>query len=227
MDPPKQRAANPLLNFERKLQTIGPIIGANVAVYCGWLAGAHLSAQTLLQKYFLLHPLSGRSLPLLLSAFSHMGFLHLACNMYALWSLGGLVLDIMPSEQFLATYVSAGALTAFASLGVSVLRWSPTPSLGASGAVLTVAAMSAAAMPDLQLSIIFLPWMAFPAWQIIQGLAALDAVGLALGWTFFDHAAHLAGYGLGYGSYETGAWRYIERYQRGVVDLWRGGGLLG
>ena len=36
-----------------------------------------------------------------------------------------------------------------------------------------------------------------PAYQMVLGLAGVDALGVLLGWRFFDHAAHLGGLAAG------------------------------
>ena len=41
--------------------------------------------------------------------------------------------------------------------------------------------------------IVFLPMFSFTAASALKGLALMDAVGMALRWRFFDHAAHLSG----------------------------------
>lgn len=39
----------------------------------------------------------------------------------------------------------------------------------------------------------FLPMLNFSAENAIVGIMAIDALGIAFGWKFFDHAAHLGG----------------------------------
>jgi len=77
------------------------------------------------------------------------------------------------------------------------------PSLGASGAVMTVLAAVCTKAPEAKLGIIFLPMITFSAIKALQALVAIDATGLLLGWRFFDHAAHLGGaiFGIWYVSY--------------------------
>eukprot|EP00936_MAST-01D_sp_MAST-1D-sp1_P001824 g1824.t1 len=226
MDPPDYRYGQSAIHaLQRKLQTLGPIIATNAAVYLAWLRstgqGGVEAASPILRRFFLHYPLSGRALPLLLCTFSHATLMHFGFNMFALWSFGGMMLNHLPSEQFIATYLSAGVITSFGSLCISVLRRSSMPSLGASGAVLTLAAMTAAAEPNLNFALIFFPWLAFPAKTMLAGIVALDMTGLVLRWGFFDHAAHLTGSVFGYcglGSasscHERGLlMRGIEQYQ--------------
>ncbi len=68
-------------------------------------------------------------------AFLHIGFLHLAFNMWCLWSLGSLAERLFGNWTFLMLYVLSG-------LGGSIcsLLWNPTViSAGASGAIFGVA----------------------------------------------------------------------------------------
>ena len=219
MDPPDHRYGQSAIHaLQRKLQTLGPIIAANAAVYLAWLrsTGRHggvEAASPVLQRFFLHYPLSGRALPLLLCTFSHATLMHFGFNMFALWSFGGMMLNYLPSEQFIATYLSAGVLTSFGSLCISVLRRSSLPSLGASGAVLTLAAMTAATEPNLNFALIFFPWLAFPAKTMLAGIVALDMTGLVLRWGVFDHAAHLAGSALGF----CGLGSASSRHERGFL----------
>jgi rhomboid-like protein len=45
---------------------------------------------------------------MLLSTFSHYSLLHLAANMYVLWSFSSSAVSMLGPEQFLAVYLSAG-----------------------------------------------------------------------------------------------------------------------
>jgi rhomboid protease GluP len=68
------------------------------------------------------------------ATFLHIGFFHLAMNMYVLWSVGPLVERMLGNVGFLLMYVVAGLCGSVASVA-----WSPnTVSAGASGAVFGV-----------------------------------------------------------------------------------------
>lgn len=47
---------------------------------------------------------------MVLSCFSHVSLLHLAANMYVLWSFSTSAVSLLGREQFLAVYLSAGEL---------------------------------------------------------------------------------------------------------------------
>ncbi|KAF8318765.1 hypothetical protein DL93DRAFT_2109316 [Clavulina sp. PMI_390] len=68
-----------------------------------------------------------------------------------------------------------------------------SPSLGASGAIYGVVAMTALALPETNISLIFLPMVPFPITFGVGGMVALDIIGIIRGWKMFDHWAHLGG----------------------------------
>lgn len=45
---------------------------------------------------------------MILSSFSHFSFLHMAANMYVLWSFSTSAVSMLGREQFVAVYLSAG-----------------------------------------------------------------------------------------------------------------------
>lgn len=45
---------------------------------------------------------------MILSAFSHFSFVHMAANMYVLWSFSSSAVSMLGREQFMAVYLSAG-----------------------------------------------------------------------------------------------------------------------
>lgn len=67
---------------------------------------------------------------LLSSAFIHIGFAHIAFNMYGLFNLGSLVEKIYGSKKYLFIYIAAAL-----SGSISSFIFSPIPSAGASGAI--------------------------------------------------------------------------------------------
>lgn len=126
---------------ERSMTTYAPIFLANLGVFFAWRFGHGTPAiRRILDKYFLLLPQRGRVVPasLLLSSFSHVGPLHFAFNMYALWTFLGALPDFYV-EDMLAWYTSAGVFSALTSLTASVVFRRSVPSLGASGAVFFLA----------------------------------------------------------------------------------------
>ncbi|XP_075014189.1 presenilin-associated rhomboid-like protein, mitochondrial isoform X2 [Calonectris borealis] len=141
--------------------------------------------------------------PMLLSTFSHFSLFHMAANMYVLWSFSSSIVSLLGCEQFIAVYLSAGVISTFVSYVAKMATGRFEPSLGASGAIMTVLAAVCTKMPEAKLAIIFLPMFTFTAGNALKAIIAFDTAGLALGWRLFDHAAHLGGalFGMWYVTY--------------------------
>ena len=137
--------------------------------------------------------------------------------MVALHSFMGTAVHELGKEQFLGVYLSAGVFSSLASMVYKVAsRSAGSHSLGASGAIMAVLGMFSTIHPDANLQIIFLPMLTFTAATGIKALVTIDTLGLLFRWRMFDHAAHLAGVGVGV------AWCYL-----GHPLVWVGlGGLL-
>nr|XP_048720093.1 presenilins-associated rhomboid-like protein, mitochondrial isoform X2 [Caretta caretta] len=182
-------------------RTVTGIIAANVFVFCLWRIP---SMQRTMITYFTSNPAS-RVLcsPMLLSTFSHFSLFHMAANMYVLWSFSSSIVSLLGREQFIAVYLSAGVISTFVSYISKVTTGRFGPSLGASGAIMTVLAAVCTKMPEAKLAIILLPMFTFTAGNALKAIIAMDTAGLVLGWKFFDHAAHLGGalFGMWYVTY--------------------------
>ncbi|KAI1235695.1 Presenilins-associated rhomboid-like protein, partial [Lamprotornis superbus] len=199
-------AAFPLVNswwnsLTEGQRTVTGIIAANVFVFCLWrLPGM----RRIMFTYFTSNP-SSRALcsPMLLSTFSHFSLFHMAANMYVLWSFSSSIVSLLGCEQFIAVYLSAGVISTFVSYVAKMATGRFEPSLGASGAIMTVLAAVCTKMPEAKLAIILLPMFTFTAGSALKAIIAFDTAGLALGWRLFDHAAHLGGalFGMWYVTY--------------------------
>ncbi|XP_015132654.1 presenilins-associated rhomboid-like protein, mitochondrial [Gallus gallus] len=188
-------------NLTEGQRTVTGIIAANVFIFCLWrLPGM----RRIMFTYFTSDP-SSKALcsPMLLSTFSHFSLFHMAANMYVLWSFSSSVVSLLGCEQFIAVYLSAGVISTFVSYVAKMATGKFEPSLGASGAIMTVLAAVCTKMPEAKLAIIFLPMFTFTAGNALKAIIAFDTAGLALGWRFFDHAAHLGGalFGMWYVTY--------------------------
>lgn len=71
------------------------------------------------------------------------------------------------------------------------------PSLGASGAVYATVIVTALAVPDTSIQLLFLPFLAAPIRWGAAGLIAMDTVGILRGWQVLDHYGHLSGAAFG------------------------------
>jgi membrane associated rhomboid family serine protease/Flp pilus assembly protein TadD len=173
------------------------IFGINVAVYLGMaLAGVSLTDPT---SQELVH-WGANSVPLTLSGdwwrlvtniFLHMGFIHIALNMWCLWSLGTLAESLYGSWTYAAVYLICGV-----SGSVASAWWHPYGlSAGASGAIFGIAGALVASITYGEFSLArSLVWsqlsclLAFLAYSLLFGVLS--------GTT--DNAAHLGGLGAGF-----------------------------
>lgn len=198
-------------------KTVSGIIAANIFVFCLWRVP---SMQRTMIRYFTSNPASKSiCLPMTLSTFSHYSLFHMAANMYVLWTFSSSIVSILGQEQFLAVYMSAGVISSFASYVAKVTTGRFGPSLGASGAIMTILAAVCTKIPEAKLAIIFLPMFTFTAGSALKVILALDSVGLILGWKFFDHAAHLGGalFGIWYALYGH---ELIWKKREPFVKIW-------
>jgi len=117
------------------------IFGINVAVFLGMvLAGVSITDPT---SQELLHwgansgqfTLAGEWWRLITNVFLHIGFVHIALNMWCLWSVGTLCESLYGSWTFAAVYLICGVSGSLASIA-----WHPYGvSAGASGAIFGIA----------------------------------------------------------------------------------------
>ncbi|KAG5847707.1 hypothetical protein ANANG_G00129040 [Anguilla anguilla] len=158
-------------------------------------------------------------LPMILSTFSHYSFLHMAANMYVLWSFSSSIVSLLGPEQFMAAYMSAGVVSTLVSYAAKTGSGRFGPSLGASGAIMAVLAAVCTKMPEAKLGIIFLPMFTFSAGNALKAIVAMDTAGVVLGWRIFDHAAHLGGalFGVWYIAYGH---KLIWKNREPLVKMW-------
>lgn len=167
------------------------IIAMNVFVFMLWRIPA---IETFMVKYFLCSPaMKATCMPMFLSTFSHYSFLHMAANMYVLYSFSTTSVSLFGKEQFVALYCSAGVISSFFSHLYKVVSRSFATSLGASGALMAILSSSCVQFPDAILQVVFLPFLVIPAGHAIKLLMTVDTIGLLARWKLFDHASHLGG----------------------------------
>ena len=78
-----------------------------------------------------------------------------------------------------------------AQLSEKLLKIGSHASLGASGAVYAMIAMTACAVPDTRVQLIFLPFFSFPLAYGVAGAVAFDVAGVLFKFARFDPWAHL------------------------------------
>ncbi|KAI6232782.1 Peptidase, S54 family [Aphelenchoides fujianensis] len=178
------------------------IIALNVLVSVIWRIPR---AEAFMYRWFT-NSFASKSLcsPMLLSVFSHYSPIHLALNMYVLYSFAPVSVDrFLGFHHFLAFFTTAGVVSSFTSLAHKWVVRSNVRALGASGAICAILAYTCMKIPEARLSIIFMPFFTFSAEQAIYGLIAFDLLGLLFRFRLFDHAAHLGGslFGVFYAMY--------------------------
>jgi len=172
------------------------IFGINVAVFLGMaLAGVSVLEPTTAD---LLHwgansaqlTLSGEWWRLITNVFLHIGFIHIALNMWCLWSLGMLAESLYGPWTYTAVYLISGLSGSIASIW-----WHPYGvSAGASGAIFGIAGALVASiklgefsLPRAVITSQFSCLLTFVGYNLVFGVIS--------GTT--DNAAHLGGLGAG------------------------------
>jgi membrane associated rhomboid family serine protease/Flp pilus assembly protein TadD len=118
------------------------IFGINVAVFIGMLlAGVSPMSPTSANLIdwganFAPYTLTGQPWRLLTSCFVHIGIIHIAFNMWCLWSLGALAERLYGRVTFACVYLLCGIS---GSIGSVLWHTIPTVSAGASGAIFGIA----------------------------------------------------------------------------------------
>ena len=189
-----------------------PICFTNVLVFACWLNPAFSRTMT---KYFTVSPAAKAVCwPMVLSTFSHYSLIHLGLNMYVLHSFMASASNFLSQEQLLAMYLSGGVVSSFASSVFKVASRNVSPSIGASGAILTLLGYFCSISPTSELSIVFIPNFSFSADSAIKFIIGFDLAGIIFRWKLFDHAAHLGGvlFGVWYAHYGQQIWRKREPF---------------
>ncbi len=152
----------------------------------------------------------GESFTLFTSMFMHGGFVHLGFNMLFLYIFGDNVEDAVGHGRYLAFYLTCGVLAGVAQIAIDPS--SPTPMVGASGAIAGVLGAYMLLYPTAPVIVVnplpFL-WLFFglflelPAWvvaaewlivNLFSGVQSLAGMGGEGGVAFF---AHLGGFAAG------------------------------
>ena len=142
--------------------------------------------------------------------FLHGGLFHILFNLFFLWMIGGLVEGRLGTKRFLWLFFIAGASGALAQ-GVV---FPSLATIGASAAVLGVAAACGMLFPNMMILVFFIFPMKMKHFVIL--LAVIDIVSAAEGGGNVAHYAHLAGLGAGYLFV-----KFEPRVRPVVVPRWR------
>ncbi|VDL76420.1 unnamed protein product [Nippostrongylus brasiliensis] len=168
------------------------LVCANLAIFALWKIK---KLDKIMWRYFS-NSFASKSLclPMALSVFSHQSFIHLALNMYVVWSFTNVsVNNFLGPNQFWALYLTGGVVSSFVSLAHKAIARSPSRALGASGAILALLGYTCMKIPEARLKIVFVPGFDFSAQSAIISVLLFDLVGMLLRFRLFDHAAHIGG----------------------------------
>jgi len=169
--------------------TVRNLIVLNVVIFI-----ASLLYSAIIQNYAL-YPTSNPNFQpyqVLTSMFLHGGFLHLAFNMFMLWSFGNQLERVIGQRKFLIVYFLSGL--------VSSIFWmylGTGPAVGASGALSGLFAAFIFIAPEAKVMLMFIipmklkyAFYGFAAFSLVFGLASLVNPSLGFG---IGHFAHLGG----------------------------------
>lgn len=178
------------------------MVWLNVAVFVAWqVASAWKGGPgvAMMTRHFTVS-LGGmrhdRFWTLLTSEISQATLPHLLFNMLALYTLGRDVERVAGSRAFLGLYASGALAASLGHLAYCALA-TPVPALGASGAVMAIATVSALLFPQRTLLVFFV--LPMPALTAMGAFVLLDLWGLVSpGVDSVAHAAHLAGAAWGF-----------------------------
>ncbi len=180
----RRRSADPVVMYV--------LVGLNVAVFVGMaLAGVSPANPTVPE---LIHwganfgplTLSGQWWRLVSAMFLHIGFLHIAFNMWCLWDLGTLAETLYGRWTFLSIYMITGVASSLTSLW-----WHPrSVSAGASGAIFGI---TGALIASLKLGEFSLPSAAIQG--VMRSVLVFAGYNLVFGAisSRTDNAAHIGG----------------------------------
>ncbi len=155
-------------------------------------------------------------------AFLHAGFWHILGNMVTLWVFGQAVEDRLGRLGFLGLYLLGGI-----AAGLAHIAYSPSPVVGASGAVAAVTGAFLVMLPQVHirclLFFIIIGIYMIPAWAFIAFAIAKDffLTGSGLGGNVAT-VAHIGGYFWGIGVASLVLWlRLIPRESYDLVSMIR------
>lgn len=204
-----------ILEFLKKLGVTGWIIFTSIIISVVFFIVNFSNPENI--RYFALQPnniLSGNYLwTLLTHIFIHGNIFHLFINMFVLFSLGGLCERIIGRKRYFWFYLISGVFAGLLSAVLAGLYgfdfWekvfgSPEVYMvGASGAIFAIAGLFVVLLPRLKFSIIFLPFISFPAYIIVPVILVITWLASLAASLPIGNVAHFGGFlaGITYGYY--------------------------
>lgn len=165
------------------------VMAINAAVYGLWkVAPANFMVRHFASS---LDAMRRRPYTALTANFSHMGALHLSCNMFLLDMFGRDVVGIMSPNRFYVLYIAGGIASVLGSLASRRLLRNNVLSLGASGAVMATMTFYAMLFPDREVYLLGI-WK-LKCRDALVCWALFDCAGLLGSFGKIDFAAHITG----------------------------------
>jgi membrane associated rhomboid family serine protease len=186
----RQRGRDDLENTDRALYGL---IGVNVLVFVAWHWSPPI-VQLLMNANFVVSADAIASLrvwTLVTYGFSHVDPSHLVFNLLSLWVFGRPVGRAYGWRDLLQLYFVGAAVAGGAHVLYQLGTGDPSPALGASGAVMALAAVYGATFPDR--TVLLFGVVPVQAALLVAGYILLDVFGLVGGGGTVAHAAHLGG----------------------------------
>jgi membrane associated rhomboid family serine protease len=129
------------------------------------------------------------------SMFLHGGFIHLALNMFVLWSFGNQTEEVLGLKKFLTLYILSGIIS-----GIFCMFFGAGPAVGASGALCGLMAAYVFIAPESTVLLFFIIPMkikncvyGFAVFSLVFGILSLIDSSLGFGIAHFGHLGGLVG----------------------------------
>ncbi|SMR60528.1 unnamed protein product [Zymoseptoria tritici ST99CH_1E4] len=237
-------------NHQSAKRAMWAVIGVNAAVWGTWVYSISSKDKKLrrtMDENFLLSGTNlkeGRYHTMVTSAFSHIDPFHFIFNMVSLNAFGS-VMSFVPGIRgaHILAVVFGSAVAGSAAmyyqksqqtpqrisrggwLNTGSARWTPEWSgLGASGAVMGMAAAATCLRPFTPMGFMFIP-IPIPLWAMMIGYVGMDTFFLHSKSSKVGHAAHLGGFAFGAVYYLSllrnrgGLWKFVQFAMRKSMKL--------
>jgi membrane associated rhomboid family serine protease len=181
--------------FQRTTPVVLNLIIINVLIYlCQFLFDGDTYRVTEKLVLFPFGSSEFKPYQLVSSMFAHGGFMHIAFNMFTLYTFGVWLERVWGPKRFLIFYLACGLVA-----GIAQGMLSNAPSLGASGAIMGLFAAFAYLFPNAELMMLFFP-MPIKAKYMVFIMAGIDLFGGIHGGSAdnIGHYAHLGGMLMGF-----------------------------
>lgn len=168
----------------------------NLGVYVAWQMGGAPNYAWMSDNFLVSAEsvVNGRLWTLFTTMFSHTDPTHLLFNLLALWVFGSSVEQVMGPVKFALLYLLGGLAGSIGFVTWCVVTGSNSAALGASGAVMAVAAVYGMWFPRRTLMINFI--IPMPAWLAVVLFIGMDLYGMFGGSAMGQpvaYSAHLGG----------------------------------